>query len=210
MRLRRRPGVEKELLKMPGFLGQDAVFLRGSWSELFGNNQPLYVELGMGKGQFITTLAQQYPGLNFIGLERVPELIYQVMQKEVFLSNLCLLHADVTQLDQFFLPGEITRIYLNFSDPWPKRRHETRRLTSCGFLKIYKNLLKKEGEIHFKTDSLAFFEYSLKQFVVSGFSLQQIVRDLHHSGFTDNVLTEYELKFKQKGSVIYRCEALKN
>jgi tRNA (guanine-N7-)-methyltransferase len=211
MRVRRQPGIEKKLRKMPGLVLEDAEFLRGKWQKYFGNNKPLYVELGMGKGNFITTMARQRQDINFIGVERVPEIIHKAGKKEITgLSNLYFLQLDVAQLAEYFAPREIERIYLNFSDPWPKKRHEKRRLTNPFFLKIYKTLLKnKKGSIHFKTDSIDFFEYSLEQFVKEGFSLQKISYDLHHSGFAENVLTEYEAKFMKKGYPICRCEAIK-
>ncbi|HHY05855.1 MAG TPA: tRNA (guanosine(46)-N7)-methyltransferase TrmB [Clostridia bacterium] len=211
MRVRRQPGIEGKLREMPGFVLEDAPSLRGKWQEYFGNKKPLYVELGMGKGKFITTLARQHQEINFIGVERVPEIIHQAGKRErEGLPNLCFLHLDVARLPEYFLPEEIARIYLNFSDPWPKKRHEKRRLTNPFFLQIYKRLLKKKGSIHFKTDSLDFFEYSLEQFIAADFSVQKIAYDLHHSGYTGNILTEYEVKFREKGYPICRCEAIKN
>jgi tRNA (guanine-N7-)-methyltransferase len=210
MRVRRQSGIEEKLREMPGIVLEDAEFLRGKWQEYFGNNKPLYVELGMGKGNFITTMARQQQNINFVGVERVPEIIHKAGKRDIAgLPNLYFLHLDVAQLTEYFAQGEIERIYLNFSDPWPKKRHGKRRLTNPFFLKIYKKLLKNGGSIHFKTDNIDFFEYSLEQFVAEDFSLQKISYDLHHSGFIGNVLTEYEVKFMKKGCPICRCEAFK-
>ncbi|HHX96337.1 MAG TPA: tRNA (guanosine(46)-N7)-methyltransferase TrmB [Clostridia bacterium] len=203
MRIRRRPGVLKELKKLPGFL------LPGEqWQWEKAN--PLYVELGMGKGKFITSLAYQKPEINFVGIEKVPEIIYQAGKRvPAGLPNLRFLLSDVTQIDEYFQPGEISRIYLNFSDPWPKNRHAHRRLTSPFFLKLYRDLLVLGGAIHFKTDCVDFFEYSLRQFSQIGFSVEKITYDLHNSGYKANILTEYELKFMAQGVPICRCEAIK-
>lgn len=206
----RKSGTAQKIKEMPGFILEEPQFLRGKWQEYFGNGNPLHVELGMGKGIFITTMAAEHPELNFIGIDRVAEILWKAGKRDLTgLKNLRFLDLDGAFLEQYFLPGEMERLYLNFSDPWPKKRHAKRRLTSPYFLNIYKKLLDKEGQIHFKTDNVAFFAYSLSQFVEAGFSLRKITYDLHHSGFTGNVPTEYEMKFTAKGYPICRCEALK-
>lgn len=194
---------------MPGLIKEEPELLKGKWQECFGNSHPLHVELGMGKGGFITTMAAKFPEVNFIGIDRITDIMLKAAQREfVALPNLRFLNVDGALLEQYFLPAEIERLYLNFSDPWPKKRHARRRLTSPFFLNIYKRLLNGKGEIHFKTDNVAFFEYSLLQFGEAGFSLRRITYDLHHSGIVGNVQTEYEKKFSAQGIPICRCEAL--
>lgn len=219
MRLRRKRGIEEELKKYPALITHGPDTLQGAWHQIFGNNRPLYLEIGTGKGGFIVQSAKLNPHKNYVGLEKVPEVLYKalVKQAEAEVDNLRFLHLDAVELPHYFAPGEVHRIYLNFSDPWPKKRHAKRRLTSPAFLKIYKTLLKKGGEIHFKTDDYDFFEYSLQEMMEAGFSLASITYDLHRNrkeegifeGPEDNILTEYELKFISQGKPIYRCEAIR-
>lgn len=212
MRLRKKPGVREKLLRQSQLVFDEQTELKGGWSEIFGNNNPLYVELGTGKGNFISTMAQKYPQINFIGVEKVPEVLNAAVKKilPLQLGNIRLLLIDINMLTSFFLPGEVHRFYLNFSDPWPKTRHAKRRLTNRDFLEIYKGILHKEGQVHLKTDNLVFFEYSLSEFVEVGFSLQKITYNLHQEGLEENVQTEYEQKFSSLGKPICRCEAFKN
>jgi tRNA (guanine-N7-)-methyltransferase len=204
------PGVEDKLLKIEGLVLNNPGNIKGKWHEVFGNENPLYVELGMGKGNFITSYAQRERNINFIGIDRVPEIVYKAGNKELLdKDNLRFLYIDAMYLEMFFRPGDIDRLFLNFSDPWPKNRHAGRRMTNAAFLKAYKVLLKKDGEIHYKTDNRDFFEYSLGQFINEGFSLRRITYDLHKSGFENNIMTEYEAKFAAMGQPIYRCEAIR-
>lgn len=209
MRLRKRPGVRDKLAAMKDFVFQEPAGRKGKWQEVFGNKNPLHLELGTGKGSFLNTLAAVEPRINFVGMERVPDIMYLAAQR--FLQdprdNLRFILGDAEELPEYFVPGEIARIYLNFSDPWPKSRHAKRRLTHPKYLKIYQNLLAKGGEIHLKTDNLDFFEYSLGCLNETGFSLGRITYDLHNSGFEGNILTEYELRFTGLGQPIFRLEA---
>jgi len=210
MRLRRKTGVKERLEEMKDFVLNSPGGIKGRWREVFANDNPLQVELGAGKGSFITIMAKLNPGTNFVGLERVPDIIIDaaVKRKIMNLPNLFLLLADVEHLDSFFAEGEVDRIYLNFSDPWPKKRHEKRRLTHRLYLEKYKTILKKGGEIHLKTDNADFFEFSLLSLAEVGFSLQRITWDLHKSSCEENVMTEYEKKFAEMGKPICRCEAV--
>lgn len=210
MRLRKKPGVINKLEEMKELVVPDPQVHKGKWHAVFGNTNTLHLELGTGKGTFITTLAGMNPELNYLGVEKVPDILFIAAQKAIAqgLPNLRFLHMDVENLIYIFEDGEVDRIYLNFSDPWPKKRHSKRRLTHRRFLELYKKVLKKPGEIHLKTDNQGFFEFSLNEFAEMGFRLRNITFDLHNSGFSGNIMTEYEEKFRQLGQPIYRCEAL--
>lgn len=235
MRMRRKPNIQEKLDHMSsivfrypwmGISRKDIfdnnqnpdVFWGPDWAQVFGNEASLHLELGTGKGIFITTLARHNPSLNYIGVERVPEIIYKAARKQRGIHNLRFLMADVEHLSSFFRTGQIERIYLNFSDPWPKTKHSRRRLTYSTFLDIYKKLLKSGGEIHFKTDNRDFFDFSLQSFAENGFSLKNITYDLHYIKddnrelfqllLVDNIMTEYEKKFTDQGYPICRCIAI--
>jgi tRNA (guanine-N7-)-methyltransferase len=211
MRIRHKQGIEEKLSEIPALVCETSVSLQGKWREHFRNTNPIYVELGMGKGRFITTMASRQLNINFIGVDRIPEIVYLAGKRRLSgAANLRFLYIDAGSLGAYFAPGEIDRIYLNFSDPWPKKRHAKRRLTSPFFLNLYKILLKEEGEIYFKTDNMSFFEYSLSQFIGEGFSLGKITYDLHNSGYPGNIMTEYEMRFAAEGVPICRCEAFKS
>lgn len=188
---------------------QNAEELKGKWKDLFGNNNPIHIEIGMGKGQFIVESARSNSDINFIGIERQTSVIVTALEKQVEanLPNLKFLHENGRDLTDYFENGEVDRIYLTFSDPWPKNRHEKRRLTYKTFLKVYETLLRDEGEIHFKTDNRGLFEYSLVSFSKYGMQLEDVYLDLHDSDFEGNIMTEYEEKFSAKGHPIYRVHA---
>jgi tRNA (guanine-N7-)-methyltransferase len=209
MRLRKRPGVSEKLAAMQDFVYQEPAGRKGKWQDVFGNGNPLHLELGTGKGSFLNTLAAIEPMTNYVGMEKAPDIMYFAAQR--FLQdprdNLRFILGDAEELPEYFEPGEIGRIYLNFSDPWPKSRHAKRRLTHPKYLKIYQHLLAKGGEIHLKTDNPDFFEYSLECLNKTGFSLGSITYDLHNSGFDGNIMTEYELRFVGLGQPIFRLEA---
>ncbi|MBO8165218.1 MAG: tRNA (guanosine(46)-N7)-methyltransferase TrmB [Brevibacillus sp.] len=210
MRLRNIPGAEEALRQYPVFV-EDPASYKGRWQERFGNTQPLHLEIGCGKGRFITTLAERHPEINFIALEVKAEVLYRTAQRTQMRSipNLALVQYNAAQLTDLFAENELERIYLNFSDPWPKRRHHKRRLTYVTYLRMYKQVLKPYGEIHFKTDNEGLFEFSLNQFSDERFQLRNITFDLHHSPFAEeNVMTEYEERFSARGQRIYRTEAI--
>ena len=174
----------------------------GKWSKVFGNKNPIFIEIGMGKGDFILGNALKYPNINFIGIEKYDSIVARAIQKieglDTLPNNLRLLRMDAKEIDEVFTK-EIDRIYLNFSDPWPKKRHSERRLTSNTFLKKYDKIFKKEKEIIMKTDNINLFEYSLETLSQNGYSFEKVSLDLHNSDVIDNIMTEYEKKFTQKG-----------
>ncbi len=208
MRVRYKPWAEDYLKNHPDLVDMDGAHA-GKMSEWFEKEQPIYIEIGSGMGQFITTLAAQYPEINFVSMEREKSVMYKVLDKtkEMGLKNLKMICNDAIELNEYFKDKEISRIYLNFSDPWPKKRHEKRRLTYKTFLDTFKRILPENGEIHFKTDNRGLFEYSLVSFSQYGMKLNGVWLDLHASDFEGNVMTEYEQKFSNKGQVIYRVEA---
>lgn len=209
MRVRNRPGAAEMLAAHPNFVISDPTLWKGKWNELFGNNHPIHIEIGMGKGQFITGMAKAHPEINYIGVEMQVSVVSIALDKliEQPLPNLELLHVDGSALTEYFADSEVDQIYLNFSDPWPKKRHEKRRLTYKTFLAVDEQILRPNGEIHFKTDNQGLFEYSLASFSQYGMILKQVWLDLHQSQFEGNIMTEYEEKFSSKGQRIYRVEA---
>jgi len=181
---------------------------KGQWHEVFGRKAPLYVELGTGKGQFISELAEKNPSINFIGIEAQQDVLYYAAQKvrEKGLTNVRLLVFDINHVLDIFAPGEVDRLYINFCDPWPKVRHAKRRLTHANFLNKYRILLPAGGEIFFKTDNRPLFEFSLEQFEACNLQVAKVTFDLHNSDYQGNVMTEYEKKFSGMGTPINRCE----
>ncbi|ACS99960.1 tRNA (guanosine(46)-N7)-methyltransferase TrmB [Paenibacillus sp. JDR-2] len=218
MRLRGRKGIRESLEAQPELVVLDAKPLKGKWREFFGNDKPIHVELGMGKGRFISNMSFRNPDNNYIGVDMYDELIRRASDKARNIweesgveepPNLGLLRANIEHIEEMFEPGEIQRIYLNFSDPWPKSKHARRRLTHPRFLRKYAQLLDERGEIHFKTDSESLFEFSLNSFAEVEFQLRNISLNLHKNGpREDLVFTEYEMKFMEKGQPIYRLEAV--
>ena len=182
--------------------------MKGHWHEIFDRTAPLHVELGTGKGKFISEMAQRHPEINFIGIESQQDVLYYVAEKirEKELTNVRLLVFDVSHLLEIFAPGEIDRLYINFCDPWPKVRHGKRRLTHRTFLDKYSIVLADGGKIFFKTDNRALFDFSLEQFAEKGLVTDKVTFDLHKSDFADNVMTEYETKFSGMGTKLNRCE----
>lgn len=219
MRLRGRKGIRESLEQQPGLVVLDPKEWKGRWADFFGNGRPIHVELGMGKGRFISELSDKHPEINFIGIDMYDELVRRAGEKARLarglpedagrVPNLGLALFNIEHIEDMFAEGEIERIYLNFSDPWPKKRHARRRLTHEGFLKKYSNILNDNGEIHFKTDSRSLFEFSLNSFSDAGLRMRNISLHLHEDGLReDMVQTEYELKFYNQGMPIYRCEVL--
>lgn len=210
MRLRNIKGAKEAIAASPYVVHEPEKY-RGCWNEFFGNDHPLYIEIGMGKGQFITTLAGQHPEINYIGIELYESVLIRAVAKRAAITeceNLMFLRYGAEHLAQVFAPGEVDRIYLNFSDPWPKERHARRRLTSTEFLARYQAFLKKDGRIEFKTDNRPLFDFSIAQAKEAGWRLADITYDLHHSNYMDgNVMTEYEERFSAMGNPIHRLVA---
>ncbi|MDF2682726.1 MAG: tRNA ((46)-N7)-methyltransferase TrmB [Brevibacillus sp.] len=209
MRLRNIPGAESALREYPTFVDNPLSF-KGKWRERFGNDNPIHVEIGCGKGRFINTLAERHPDVNFIAVELKAEVVLRAVQRTEYreIPNLAFVQFNAAVLTDLFADHEISRLFLNFSDPWPKSRHAKRRLTYASFLNTYRQVLKSDGEIHMKTDNEKLFEFSLNQFASERFQMHNITFDLHQSKLAaDNVMTEYEERFSSRGQRIYRVEA---
>ena len=209
MRVRNRRGATELLEAHPQYVILNPADAKGRWQEIFGNDHPIHGEVGSGKGAFVSGMAKANPEINYIGIDIQKSVLSYALDKVLAtdVPNIKLLWVDGSDLTDYFEEGEIDRLYLNFSDPWPKKRHEKRRLTYQSFLATYQQILPENGEIHFKTDNRGLFEYSLVSFSQYGMKLKGVWLDLHASDFEDNVLTEYEQKFANKGQVIYRVEA---
>ena len=209
MRVRNCKGATELLEAHPQYVILNPADAKGRWQEIFGNDHPIHVEVGSGKGAFVSGMAKANPEINYIGIDIQKSVLSYALDKVLAtdVPNIKLLWVDGSDLTDYFEEGEIDRLYLNFSDPWPKKRHEKRRLTYQSFLATYQQILPEKGEIHFKTDNRGLFEYSLVSFSQYGMKLKGVWLDLHASDFEDNVLTEYEQKFANKGQVIYRVEA---
>ena len=200
MRVRKRKGAEEHLANHPQYVILEPEAAKGKWHELFGNDNPIHIEVGSGKGAFITGMAQQNPDINYIGIDIQLSVLSYALDKVLAsgAENVKLLRVDGSALTNYFEDGEVDMMYLNFSDPWPKSRHEKRRLTYKTFLDTYKQILPENGEIHFKTDNRGLFEYSLASFSQYGMVLNKVWLDLHASDYEGNVMTEYERKFSEK------------
>ncbi|MFP4946210.1 tRNA (guanosine(46)-N7)-methyltransferase TrmB [Staphylococcus pseudintermedius] len=208
MRMRNKPWAESYLTEHNDIVDLEAVHAH-QVSEWFERQQPIHIEVGSGMGKFITTLAQQNPHINYVTIEKDKNVMIRVLDKvrEHNLTNIKLLCNDAVILTDYFRQGEVDRIYLNFSDPWPKKRHAKRRLTYRSFLALYQQILREDGELHFKTDNRGLFAYSLESMSQFGMYFTKINLNLHQEDEGDNIPTEYEHKFAEKGSRIYRVEA---
>lgn len=178
--------------------------------KIFGNDNPLFLEIGCGKGGFAIEFARQNPDINLIAVEKTPNVLVTGMEEQMKLRlpNLRFCMGQAEYLDHLFHDGTIDRIFLNFSCPFPKNRYAMHRLTHARFLAIYHKIMKENAEIHQKTDNMHFFEFSLEQLSNNGFPLKNISLDLHNSGFEGNIMTEYEKRFTDLGQPIYRLEAV--
>ncbi|MCR5545113.1 MAG: tRNA (guanosine(46)-N7)-methyltransferase TrmB [Lachnospiraceae bacterium] len=213
MRLRNIPAAEPAIAASP-YCIKDPDQLKGQWNLSISKNKPIHIEVGMGKGQFITTLARQNPDIYYLGMEQYSSVLYRALQKmeEDPIENLSFLCYPAEELPDIFSKGEIEKIYLNFSDPWPKDRHAKRRLTSSRFLDRYALIIKEQGLLEFKTDNIDLFRFSLEEIENhSDFDLVAHTFDLHHNDEMNqgNVLTEYEEKFSAKGNPICKLIAIK-
>lgn len=210
MRLRNIPGA-KEAVENSELVIHNEKECPGKWAEVFGNDHPIHIEIGMGKGQFLMKLAALHPEINYVGIERYDSVLLRALQKMDSLeaegqglSNVRFLCIDAADLPLIFAEGEVDRIYLNFSDPWPKDRHAKRRLESREFLARYDRILVADGLIEFKTDNRGLFDFALEEVEPGGFHLVAHTFDLHHDESMNqgNVMTEYEEKFSSKGNPI--------
>ncbi|MCI6676544.1 MAG: tRNA (guanosine(46)-N7)-methyltransferase TrmB [Clostridiales bacterium] len=209
MRLRNIKGA-REAMTESKFVIQNPEQYKGRWKEVFHNDNPIHIEVGMGKGKFITTLAQQNPNINYIGIEKYSSVLIRALEKRetMEVSNLFFLRFDAENILDIFGNGEVGRIYLNFSDPWPKDRHAKRRLTSKEYFARYDQILEKNGQVEFKTDNQDLFTFSLESVTEAGWYMEMSTRDYHNSPYMEgNVMTEYEEKFSSMGNPICKLIA---
>lgn len=216
MRLRNIPGAQDAILESP-YVIQKPEAHKGAWAEVFPKKQPLHIEVGMGKGRFLMDLARLNPDINYVGIEMYDSVLLRAIQKREELEaegetyeNLFFMRVDARLLPEIFEKGEVDKIYLNFSDPWPKARHAKRRLTSREFLERYDKILVPEGTVEFKTDNRELFEFSLEEVNETKWQLLAHTFDLHHNEemVKGNVMTEYEEKFSSMGNPI--CKMIIN
>lgn len=210
MRQRKLKNIDDRLLEKSKYLVQNPKDCKGKWAELFGNDNPIYIEVGCGKGKFVTSMASLHLVNNYIGIEGQGSVLLRALEKaeETELNNLFLVREFVRDIEAYFDIGELSGVFLNFSDPWPKDRHAKRRLTHSNYLNGYKKLLKSGSFIEFKTDNEELFEFGINEFKENGFDIIEESVDLHSSNLkAKEVTTEYEDKFKDKGKTIKYCKA---
>ena len=208
MRLRNIPGA-KEAVMESAFVVQRPQEKKGGWAQVYPQTGPIHIEVGMGKGQFLMELARRNPQVNYLGIEMYDSVLLRALQRMAEideLPNLLFMREDARLLPEIFRKGEVEKIYLNFSDPWPKARHAKRRLTSREFLNRYERILVPEGVVEFKTDNRGLFEFSLEEIREAGWRLLACTYDLHNDAkmCEGNVMTEYEEKFYSLGNPIYK------
>ena len=210
MRMRRKKNLGPRMERCAAWQIREPETLRGSWRSLLPGAAELRLELGCGKGRFTCQTAAAEPKVLFVAVERVPDAMVMAMERarDMDLKNVFFIDADAARLPEFFAPDEVDRLYINFCDPWPKKRHAKRRLTHVVFLEKYRGLLKKGGTIHFKTDNLPLFDFSLEQFEEAHLEVRDVSFDLHAENRPDNIMTEYERKFSGFGEKINRCEVV--
>ena len=207
MRLRNVPGA-REVMVENEYVFTEPEGMCGTWKEVFGNDNPIHIEIGMGKGTFITTLAGMNPDINYVGIEKYSSVLVRALEKYHTYEgdNIFFLRMDAEEIADVFDENEVGRIYLNFSDPWPKDRHARRRLPSKEFLARYDQILVPDGKVEFKTDNRGLFNFALEQREIAGWNLDGCTFDLHHDENMNegNVMTEYEEKFSSMGNPIYK------
>ena len=212
MRLKNVPG-SREVIAESEFVIHDEQKQKGNWKNIFGNENEIHIEIGMGKGKFIYEMARRNPGINYIGIEKYSSVLLRAVQKmqQEPLPNLKFIRMDAEEIAEVFAENEVDKIYLNFSDPWPKDRHAKRRLPSKEFLARYNQFLKKDGFLEFKTDNRGLFDFAVEQLPEAGWKAKAVTYDLHHNEemVAGNVMTEYEERFSSMGNpickyIIYR------
>lgn len=209
MRLRNVKGAS-DIINSSSYIIKAYNEYKGNFKKLFSNDNPLHVEIGMGKGDFIIGMAKQYPNINFIGIEKYDSVIVRAIEKiDDEIKNLKLIRMDATEIEKVFY-REVETLYLNFSDPWPKNRHENRRLTSKNFLMKYDAIFKNDNHIIMKTDNRKLFEYSIVSFSNYGYIINDISLDMYKEDLSNNVKTEYETKFSNLGYPIYKIDVKKS
>ncbi len=212
MRMRRKKHREDRLGACSDIFISDINTLSGDIGKIFGNNNPLHIEIGCGKGKFMRELSERNPQINYIAIEKNLDVLVLAAEKikDADIKNVRFIAGDANILSEIDLKSKAERIYINFCDPWKKSRQAKRRLTHENFLNIYKEILVPNGEVHFKTDNTKLFEFSLNSFSAYGLMMKNITLDLHASSFEGNIMTEYETLFSEKGQPIYRCEVVFN
>ncbi len=208
MRLRNIAG-SREVIADSKFTVKDPEKKKGLWrKEVFGNNNEIHIEIGMGKGRFLMDMAALHPDINYIGIEKYSSVLLRAIQKQeqLLLPNVIFIRMDAENITDVFAPSEVDKIYLNFSDPWPKDRHAKRRLPSREFLGRYDKILRPDGVVEFKTDNQDLFRFALDEVEPAGWNLDAVTYDLHHDEVMNegNVMTEYEEKFSSLGNPIYK------
>lgn len=210
MRLRNIPG-SREAIAENCWCIQEPEQFKGNWNQIFGNGNPIHIEIGMGKGRFLMANAREHPQTNYIGIEKYSSVLLRALQKmeDAPLENIRFIRMEAESITDIFEEGEVGKIYLNFSDPWPKDRHAKRRLTSRQFFARYHAILQKEGCVEFKTDNEKLFDFSLEEVEAAGWTLDKHTRDLHHDQAMaqGNIMTEYEERFSSMGNPIYKLIA---
>ena len=212
MRLRNVPGA-RDVMAANEYVFTEPEGMAGTWSQVFGNSNPVHIEIGMGKGRFITTLASMNPDINYVGIEKYSSVLLRAVEKqdELNLPNLRFIRMDAENITSVFGKEEVDRIYLNFSDPWPKDRHAKRRLTSRQFFARYNEILKSTGRVEFKTDNRPLFDFSVEEVNEAGWKLSVCTYDLHNDEklVEGNVMTEYEERFSSQGNPICKLVAIR-
>lgn len=209
MRVRKKKNCDARMQACDEVWVHDPESKKGKWNEIFQNNNEIHLEIGCGKGKFITEMALKNPDVNYVAMDLFPDVLVLAMEKATAagVKNVRFIVGNAALLEEYFEFNEVKRIYLNFSDPWKKNKQAKRRLTHKNFLDVYKKVLKNGNKICFKTDNKALFEFSLNSFAEENFKMNNITLDLHNSSFEGNVMTEYETKFSEMGMPIYRLEA---
>lgn len=207
MRMRKKPNLIPRMEQCAAVLESAPEERRGRWLSDFPAFSQLHLELGCGKGRFTAEMAAQHPDILFAAVEKVPDAMVVAMEKarDMGLTNVFFVDADAARLEDYFAPGELDGMYINFCDPWPRKKNAKRRLTHRGFLEKYSRVVAPGGQIYFKTDNEGLFDFSLEEFTAMGFPLEQVTRNLHAGGPV-GVMTDYEEKFYQAGQPIYRCQ----
>ena len=211
MRLRNIPRAEGVIHAHKTVINEPKEY-RGRWQQVFENDHPVHIEIGMGKGQFLMGMAAAHPEINYVGIERYSSVLLRAVEKFDTLAgeeqpkNLRFVCMDARELAEVFAPAEVEKIYLNFSDPWPKARHASRRLTSRAFLAVYQTVLPEGGKVEFKTDNTGLFDFSLEEVPAAGWKVERFTYDLHHNEEMNagNIMTEYEEKFSSQGNQIHK------
>lgn len=207
MRLKNVPGA-RDVIAESSLVVHEPEKQKGAWNRLFGNDHPIHIEVGMGKGKFLYEMAKEHPDINYVGIEKYSSVLLRAIQKmeEEPLSNLFFIRMDAENIAEVFTKDEVDRIYLNFSDPWPKDRHAKRRLPSREYLARYDRFLKKDGVLEFKTDNRGLFDFAVEELPEAGWNIVKITYDLHHDEemVKGNIMTEYEEKFSSMGNPIYK------